>query len=47
MTMDDCRRGYERLKAMSRWESYAENDPVLRGPGNSLADSFEAAEALL
>jgi radical SAM superfamily enzyme YgiQ (UPF0313 family) len=27
--VEDVRRGHEMLKAMSRWESYTENDPVL------------------
>jgi radical SAM superfamily enzyme YgiQ (UPF0313 family) len=29
LSIDDCKRGKQMLDAMSRWESYIENDPVL------------------
>jgi hopanoid C-3 methylase len=29
LSMDDCRRGYEMVQNMCRWEHYLENDPVL------------------
>jgi len=30
LTVEQCKRGNELLTAMSRWESYAANDPILR-----------------
>lgn len=33
LTVEDGKRGHEILKAMSRWEFYAENDPVLGRSG--------------
>lgn len=35
LTVEDVRRGNEIYKAMSSWELYAENDPVLRQPQTS------------
>ena len=30
MTIEDCKRGKTMLDAMSNWELYLENDPVLQ-----------------
>ena len=39
MRMEDLKRGYGMLQEMSRWEFYAENDPVLRGDGKAEASA--------
>ena len=39
MTMQDVKRGYKMLQEMSRWEFYAENDPVLRGDAKADASA--------
>lgn len=33
ITIDDVKTGFRMMQAMSKWESYAENDPVLGQPG--------------
>ncbi len=44
MTIEDCKRGKRMLDAMSRWEYYIDNDPVL-GKGDGRSPHLIAASA--
>jgi hypothetical protein len=46
LTVDDCRRGKRMLDAMSNWEYYLANDPVL-GNVRSQEETLPGAKAVL
>jgi radical SAM superfamily enzyme YgiQ (UPF0313 family) len=45
LSIEECRRGFQMLRTMGRWELYLENDPILGDRGKMPASGSEQANA--